>query len=240
MFIGLSRGAGIWMTSIIYCASLSDMSNWMSAVIHSPDAWEARTVRNTQEGAAESRERILAAAARLFRSEGIAAVAVGDVMRAAGMTHGGFYKHFDSKEALVAEACEHALAETRERMRARAEQAKPGQELKAIVDSYLSDRHRGHPGHGCAIAALGGEVGRGKGRAKKVLAEGRASFAALIARYWPGAEAEANASAVVSSMVGAMISARIAGDDGGEVLRAARRELHRRVDAAKKEQKRRH
>lgn len=197
-------------------------------------------MRNTKEGAAESRERILAAAARLFRSEGIAAVGVADVMKSAGMTHGGFYKHFDSKEALVAEACAHALAETRERMRARAEQAKPGQELKTIVDSYLSERHRDHPGHGCALAALGGEVGLGKGRTKKVLAEGRANFAEMIARYWPGGEAEANASALVSSMVGAMITARIAGDDGGEVLRAARRELHRRIDAAKRGKKRPH
>jgi TetR/AcrR family transcriptional repressor of nem operon len=228
------------MMTIIYCASLMDMSIWMSDIIHSPDAWETGRMRNTREGTAESRERILAAAARMFRSEGIGAVAVGDIMHAAGMTHGGFYKHFDSKEALAAEACAHALAETRERMRVRAEQAKPGQELKAIVDSYLSERHRDHPGHGCALAALGGEVGLGKGRARKVLAEGRASFAALIARYWPGGEAEANASALVSSMIGAMISARIAGDDGGEVLRAARRELHRRIDAAKRGRKRPH
>jgi TetR/AcrR family transcriptional repressor of nem operon len=191
-------------------------------------------MRNSREAAAENRQKIVAAAARLFRAGGIEAVSVGDVMKKAGMTHGGFYRHFESKDALVAEACRHALAASRARMRGAGENAKKGEELKAIVDGYLSEHHRANPGSGCALAALGGELARTDNAARTALAEGRAEFAALVARYWPGPEREANASALVSALVGALVNARIAGEDGGEVLRAARRALHRRIAEARR------
>jgi TetR/AcrR family transcriptional repressor of nem operon len=189
-------------------------------------------LRSSRELAAENREKIVAAAARLFRAGGVEAVSVGDVMSKAGLTHGGFYKHFESKDALVAEACAHALTESRAGLRRAAEGAREGEELKAIVDVYLSERHRDNPAAGCALAALGGELARSNTAARKALAEGRAGFVALVARYWPGPEREANASALVSALVGALVSARIAGGDD-DVLRAARRALHRRIDAAK-------
>jgi len=191
-------------------------------------------MRNSKEGAAQSRERILAAAARMFRAGGIEAVSVGDVMTKAGMTHGGFYKHFASKEALVAEACSFAMKESGARLRAAAEGAKKGEELKAIVDAYLTERHCDNPASGCALAALGGELGRTNTAARTALAEGRAAFVSLVARYWNGPDAQANASALVSALVGAIVNARIAGDDGGKVLRAARRALHRRIDEVKR------
>jgi TetR/AcrR family transcriptional repressor of nem operon len=188
-------------------------------------------MRNSREAAAESRERVVATAARLFRERGIAAVGVAELMAAAGMTHGGFYKHFESKDALIAEACAYSFKTPGGSLRLAAEAARPGQELKAIVDSYLSERHRDNPGKGCAIAALGGEVGNRKSPARKALQDGRERLAGLVAKYWKGADPNGNASAFVSTMVGALINARLAsGASSDAVLRAAKRELYQRIE----------
>jgi TetR/AcrR family transcriptional repressor of nem operon len=191
-------------------------------------------MRNSRAEAAQSRERIVIAAARMFRADGIDAVSVGDVMKKAGMTHGGFYKHFASKEALVAEACGFALRETRSRLRIAGESAEKGEELKAIVDTYLSERHVENPAGGCALAALGGELGRANSEARKTLDEGRAAFISLIAQYWKGPDADLSASAFVSALVGAVINARIAGEDRRKVLRAARHALHQRIEESQR------
>ena len=188
-------------------------------------------MRNSREAAAENRERILAVAARLFRERGIASVGVAELMEAAGMTHGGFYKHFSSKDALIDEACRHSFTQPGGNLRAAADGAKPGEELRAIVDSYLSRRHRDNPGKGCAVAALGGEVGNHESPARAALAAGRERLVSLIARYMKGSDAKERASAFVATMVGALISARLAdGASSDAVLRAAKRELYQRIE----------
>jgi TetR/AcrR family transcriptional repressor of nem operon len=188
-------------------------------------------LRNSREVAAENRERIVAVAAKLFRERGIASVGVAELMEAAGMTHGGFYKHFSSKDALIDEACRYSFTEPGGNLRAAAEAAKPGEELKAIVDRYLSRQHRDNPGSGCAVAALGGEVGNRESPARAALQAGRERLVALVARYLKGGQAKERASAFVATMVGALINARLAdGTSSDAVLRAAKRELYQRIE----------
>src|SRR2546427_11247309 len=108
----------------------------------------------------QTRERILRAAARAIRRHGYEGVGVADVMKEAGLTHGGFYAHFESRDALLAAAADQAGAESIENLTRAIAAGKPGQELMALVDTYLSDRHVAAPEHGCAIAAAGSEVPR--------------------------------------------------------------------------------
>src|SRR3954454_8495563 len=108
-------------------------------------------MRKSKAAAAETRKRIVAAAAAEFRKNGIVATGLNELMKAAGLTHGGFYKHFESKDQLVAEACAEAVDSVIERVRA----AGPG--AGAI---YLSTRHRDHPAGGCPLSAIGIELGR--------------------------------------------------------------------------------
>jgi len=188
-------------------------------------------MRNSREAAAENRERVVAVAARLFRERGIAAVSVAELMEAAGMTHGGFYKHFESKDALIDEACRYSFTKPGGGLRAAAEAAPAGEELKTVVDRYLSRRHRDNPGSGCAIAALGGEVGNRESPAREALQAGRERLISLVARYMKGADAKERASAFVATMVGALINARLAdGASSDVVLRAAKRELYQRIE----------
>src|SRR5271156_369526 len=107
---------------------------------------------------AEKHKRILTEAARLFRERGFDGAGVADIMQAAGLTHGAFYAHFPSKDALEAEAVEQAFAQSDRKiykLTANADDPK-----SAFLDSYLSVAHRDHPGSGCAIATLGPEVAR--------------------------------------------------------------------------------
>jgi TetR/AcrR family transcriptional repressor of nem operon len=192
---------------------------------------EAETLRNSREVAAENREKIVAVAARLFRERGIAAIGVAELMQAAGMTHGGFYRHFESKDALIAEACSYSFKEPGGSLLAAVESAKPGEELRAIVDSYLSRRHRDNPGKGCAVAALGGEIGNRESVARETIQKGRERLIGLVARYWKGDDAKESANAFVSTMVGALISARLMDGAGSDAaLRAAKRELYQRIE----------
>ena len=115
-------------------------------------------MRRSREETAATRARIVAVAARLFRARGIDATSVADVMSALGLTVGGFYRHFDSKEALVTEAIDAASRET-----TTDRHLKPG----PLLDRYLSDLHRQHAGQGCPVAALCSEVGHGSRQTKK-------------------------------------------------------------------------
>src|SRR5438034_8757801 len=96
----------------------------------------------------ETRERILRAAARAIRKHGYEGVGVADVMKEAGLTHGGFYAHFASRDALLTAAVEQAGAESTENLSRAVAAAKPGKELMALVDTYLDDRHVAAPEHG--------------------------------------------------------------------------------------------
>ena len=117
-------------------------------------------MRVSKEKAAQNRERILTSAARLFREHGIGATGVDAITEDAGLTHGGLYSQFGSKEAIAAEAIRFALARGK-RVWQRALERNPGKRaLPAIVDGYLSRAHRDAPGNGCVVAALGTDIAR--------------------------------------------------------------------------------
>ena len=117
-------------------------------------------MRRTKQAKQQTHARIVAAATRRFRAGGIAGVGVADVMGEAGLTHGGFYAHFASKDALVAEACGAGLAQSRERIIRKIQREPAERRLAAYIDLYLSTEHRDHPEAGCVMPALSGEVAR--------------------------------------------------------------------------------
>jgi TetR/AcrR family transcriptional repressor of nem operon len=117
--------------------------------------------RVSKAQAAQNRVTILDASARLFRERGIDGVSVADLMADAGLTHGGFYGHFDSKEALAAEACAHAFAQSGERRRKRIAGFPAGADALALhAGVYLSARNVEAPGHGCPAVGLASDVAR--------------------------------------------------------------------------------
>src|SRR6202011_2563417 len=121
---------------------------------------EAGHVGSSQADKAASHERIVKAAAARIRCDGVEGVGVADLMREAGLTHGGFYRHFGSRDDLVAEAVETALAHGSKRAEAVACQGGP-EALATTIDAYLSPLHRDKPETGCAVAALPADIARG-------------------------------------------------------------------------------
>jgi TetR/AcrR family transcriptional repressor of nem operon len=111
-------------------------------------------MRKSKQEAAETRRRIVKAAAAKFRQNGIGGTGLSDLMAAAGLTHGGFYRHFDSKDQIVAEAC---AAATESAIATFFSNKSPQSGLKARVAKYLSPAHRDDPSAGCPLAALGSE-----------------------------------------------------------------------------------
>lgn len=172
----------------------------------------------------ESRLRIMTAAAGRFRKEGVDAVGVAAVMGDAGLTHGGFYAHFTSKEDLAAAALAQSLTETGARLKAAGEAGG----LAAIMEAYLSPAHRDRPETGCAVAALGGELARHPEPTRAALAAGVEGIVAILAAHMAGGdEAERNgrAMAVFAALVGTLQLARLVpdGDRSTRILAEGRR-----------------
>lgn len=166
--------------------------------------------------AEENRERIVGAASTLFRERGFDGVGVSDLTKAAGFTHGGFYNHFKSKDALAAEALDSAfktMAGHRERAR----------DLPEMLAHYLSQAARRAPGRSCPAAALGGDVGRQSEDLKTVFASGvEQMIASVEAGLPPCPDRRERAVGVVTRMVGALMLARAVPDgDLAEELLAA-------------------
>src|SRR3954470_22125225 len=133
----------------------------------------------------QTRDRILRAAARAIRKHGYEGVGVADVMKAAGLTHGGVYAHFESRDALLAAPADQAGAESVEHLTRSIAAAKPGQELMALVDTYLSERHVAAPEQGCAIAAAGTDVPRQQAEVRHVASRRIKDLIGLIERQFP-------------------------------------------------------
>ena len=188
---------------------------------------------NTGSKKEQSRERILRAAARAIRKRGYEGVGVADVMKEAGLTHGGFYAHFASRDALLAAAVGQAGAESAENLNRAIAAAKPGGELMALVDTYLDDRHVAAPEHGlgCAIAAAGSEVPRQQAEVRRAAARRIKDIIGLVERQfpeWGKAAAHEKAMGIVASMVGALILARAVDDAQlSKSIRKSARELIR-------------
>jgi TetR/AcrR family transcriptional regulator, transcriptional repressor for nem operon len=179
-------------------------------------------LRVTKEKAAENRDRILQAAARLIRERGIAGVGVDTLADAAGLTYGGLYSQFGSKEALAAEALGVALAgnvETLERLG-----------LSAYAEGYLSAKHRDAPGEGCALAALGCDMPRESMLLRRRFTEGfrrlTASMSEML-RVKSRQSSDEEALATVATLVGAVILARAVDEPelSEQILAASRASL---------------
>jgi TetR/AcrR family transcriptional repressor of nem operon len=172
--------------------------------------------------AGATRERIMDAAGRLFRAGGIDAVGVDAVMREAGLTHGGFYAHFASKEALAAEMAATGLARSAARWEEASRDPDRRAALARIVEPYLHPAHVAAPARGCLLAALGPEIAR-RDAARPGVTAAIGRMIEALARCLPGRRRE-RALAALSCMVGAVVLARIADDPAlsAELLDAAR------------------
>ncbi len=162
-----------------------------------------------------TRERIVKIASRRFRKDGIDSVGLASLMSEAGLTHGGFYNHFKSKEDLVATALGSALQDSYKKQdRQTSEENFAG--LEKFVRAYLHPDHRDHPDKGCAIAATAAEIARHPEATRQVVAERIEILYALIERHLPAGltpdQKRQTAMAVFSVMVGALQLARIATD----------------------------
>ena len=176
-------------------------------------------MRVTREKAAENREKIVAAAARLFREKGFDGVGLDAIMAAAGLTHGGFYRHFRSKDALAAAAVVHAGERATERLGGVTS-------LSELVSTYLSPRHREDRSGGCMVAALGGDAARQDNGVRRALTTYvRARFARLASLIGRGSAASRRQQAIAlfAGIVGAMVLARAVEDPAlsDEILAAA-------------------
>ena len=174
-------------------------------------------------------DRIVDTAARSIRASGLHGVGVADIMKQAGLTHGGFYAHFASRNALVAEALAHAGQQSRERLRAAIEagEAKGHSRFRALVEGYLHDRNLKSCESGCPVAALGSEMARQDGEVRQASALRVQSLFATVANYLPGGHGDEAPSVIAGQLVGALQLARTLGDNaqGRAVLAATRRAL---------------
>ena len=163
----------------------------------------------------ETHKRIVRIAAKRMREEGLEGVGIAELMKEAGLTVGGFYKHFDSRDALVEEAVSSCFGRMKRRLEADAKAGQPPSYAK-LVDNYLTEAHRDNPGTGCAFSALTAEIARGDKRTRAIASEQIRDNFQLIADLLPGNDKRAARSKAIltfSALVGAMSLARAASDE---------------------------
>ena len=159
---------------------------------------------------AEHREQIITAAARRFRENGFDGIGVADLMKEVGLTHGGFYGHFGSKEELIGLASQRALRETAKKWEKVMEEA-PDKPLEAFAKYYLSRRHQMHPETGCLLASVGSELDRQPRAVKDAVMEEQLNIFDMLSRVMPGrtkAAKKKQAIVVLAGLIGGMILAR--------------------------------
>ena len=164
---------------------------------------------------ARTHERIIAIASKRFREKGLAGLGIAELMKEAGLTVGGFYKHFDSRDELVAEAVSSAFGDWQRRVDAAASGGASAS-LSKLIDDYLSNVHRKNPGTGCAFSALAPEIARSDKRTRALTSEQVRNDLQLIAGLLPGEDKRAARSRAIltfSALVGAMALARAVSDE---------------------------
>jgi TetR/AcrR family transcriptional regulator, transcriptional repressor for nem operon len=174
----------------------------------------------------QNHDRIVAMASQTFREHGFDGVSVADLMEKAGLTHGGFYNHFASKEALIAEASARGFVETSERY--------ADVPLGEMIDAYISRGHRDARGQGCPAAALSGEAARLPDSARAVFGEGIAGLVTALAGTMAGLpDARPQAISLLAQAVGAVVLSRACPDGmalADEILNTCRAECHAALD----------
>jgi TetR/AcrR family transcriptional repressor of nem operon len=164
---------------------------------------------------AKTHDRIIKLASKRFREEGLAGIGIAELMREAGLTVGGFYKHFDSRDHLVAEAVSSAFGGWKRRVEA-TKSSGPPVSYEKLIDEYLSETHRDNPGTGCAFSALAPEIARGDKRTRTLTSEQVRNDIHLIATLYPAKDkriARSRAILTFSALVGAMSLARAVSDE---------------------------
>lgn len=188
----------------------------------SPQAGARRAASSRKEA---THERIVEVAARAIRRSGYDGTGVADIMKEAGLTHGGFYAHFASREALLAEAADRAGADAVRASADIAAAAAPGQSLQALMRAYLSQQHLEAVEYGCPVSALGSEMHRQAPEVRHAATRHIKEMIDLVARQLPGwgtPEAHQQAMFMVSAMMGTMVMARAVDDPKlSEALREA-------------------
>lgn len=184
-------------------------------------------MRYPVEETAQKHQKLLNASAALFRTNGLDGVSVGEVMKAAGMTHGAFYSHFESKDQLAAAAMACAMDQVDESMAKDIESS--AEPKRTFLENYLSIYHRDNPKDGCPMATLGVEIGRRKiGRAELTRHFQRLIRRAVDGFSWKRREPKRDqAILMTAATVGALILARAVDDPAlsKEILEATRKQL---------------
>jgi TetR/AcrR family transcriptional regulator, transcriptional repressor for nem operon len=168
----------------------------------------------SREQAARNRDRVVEGAARLFRERGFEGVGVADLMKEAGLTHGGFYGHFSSKEDLIAEASARALTRSLALWSDVVERPS-GDPLAAIAGAYLTGTHRDNPGAGCLLAALGPDVSRQGPAVRRTVTDYVRSTVDLLAKLVPARSKAARRQKAITTyatLIGALVMARAVDD----------------------------
>jgi len=191
-------------------------------------------MRYDSEHKEKTRQRVLSEAAAAIRAVGPDGIGVAGLMAKAGLTHGAFYAHFESKDDLVAQAISQMFDESYQRFLARTEHPDPAIAIERFIDSYLSTRHRDHPDRGCPLPSLSGELAR-------LPAPARANFTAGLNRLTSSmakriselgrTDANTLASSVVAEMVGALALSRAVAkpSESDAILDASRRSIKVRI-----------
>jgi len=183
-------------------------------------------MRRSRDAKAQTHDAIVAKASQMFRERGVEGTSVGDVMAQAGLTHGGFYRHFENKDALVAASIRSAFDEFIEALDERSAAVGPRDTVKEYFDQYLSDGHVSHPGEGCPIPSLGTEIGRGNDELKAEFAAGLNRALTVMANGLPNEGTPDRDSAIreLAMRVGAIVMARASDTaTASEVLEACRK-----------------
>jgi TetR/AcrR family transcriptional repressor of nem operon len=184
-------------------------------------------MRYSKEHKQETHARIVKKASVRLREKGAHGIGVADLMKEAGLTHGGFYAHFDSREALVIEAFNYAMDRGTERWRKVAAETPPDKRLTTIIESYLTPVHRDDPGNGCAVPALGAEIARESPKTRRAFAAKLEQMIDMMADQIldvPRKAARKQAMATLATMMGTMVLSRVAGtgEFSSEILSAGR------------------
>jgi TetR/AcrR family transcriptional repressor of nem operon len=185
-------------------------------------------MRMSREEKERSRTRIVDSAARLVRERGVEGTGVADVMADAGLTHGGFYRHFESKDALLGTAIDEAFAQILSRLDRGGDDQSPAVAAAEFTAHYLSDGHVRHPGKGCPVAAIGADVGRASAPLKDAFGDGVRRILDALAAGQAGTPRQRRGAAAraLATMAGAVMIARACDKaTAAEVMGAAREAL---------------
>lgn len=190
-------------------------SAWLPEIAPSNDPQHPIVMRYGPQHKLDTHRKIVKDASRRVRAEGLNGAAVSTIMKDAGLTHGGFYKHFGSKDDLLLESLREGFREIEDTLAHAAEPSPPGEAWKSVVKTYLSIELCDHPERGCPLAALSPELARADKRMKPQIAAELVNYKSRMLPFMPGQQAADKERAffvIFSTMIGAVEIARLLPD----------------------------